>query len=300
MGVLAIWRYPVKAMLGELLDSVRVGLGGCDADRRWVVADRDTGERIANKRGPTDPRLRACRAELLDDGAAGEPPLRVTLPDREPPLRVTLPDGEAVAGREIEPALSELLGRRVRLEAADGPALGRFGATGAHHDLAPVHLIATSTLAYLRRMAPESDWDARRFRPNLLLDGGDAGGGFAEDALLGGRLRGSSGLTLTVGLPTPRCVVPTRAQPGLAADPGILRAAVERHRMDLGPAGRRGCVGAYAEVASAGHVRVGEWLAVDPPAVAIEAAIGSSMARVVERRRPQVHRSPQNPSECSG
>jgi uncharacterized protein YcbX len=34
MGVLAIWRYPVKAMLGELLDAVEVGPQGRTGDRR--------------------------------------------------------------------------------------------------------------------------------------------------------------------------------------------------------------------------------------------------------------------------
>jgi uncharacterized protein YcbX len=34
-------------------------------------------------------------------------------------------------------ALSELLGRRVRLERSDSRAEGRFASTGAHHDLAP-------------------------------------------------------------------------------------------------------------------------------------------------------------------
>ena len=252
MGVLAIWRYPVKAMLGELLDAVEIGPGGCTGDRRWVVVDADTGERIANKRGPTDPRLRACRAELLDGD------------HHELPLRVTLPDGDTLEGAEIEAALSALLERRVRLQEACTPALGRFGATGAHHDAAPVPLIARQTLAHLRALAPDADWDVRRFRPNLLLDAGDAAGGFAEDALLGGALRGASGLRLTVGLPTPRCVVPTRAQDGLPAAPRILRTLVERHRFDLGPFGRQGCVGAYAEVARAGRVRVGERLAVEP------------------------------------
>jgi uncharacterized protein YcbX len=63
-----------------------------------------------------------------------------------------------------------------------------------------------------------------------------------------------SGLELTVGLPTPRCVVPTRAQDGLPADPGILRTLVERHRIDFGPVGRQGCAGAYAEVARTGRL----------------------------------------------
>src|SRR6185312_11796656 len=142
MGVLAIWRYPVKAMLGELLDAVAIGGRGCEGDRRWVVVDARTGERIANKRGPTDPRLRACRAELLDDRGG------------HPSLRVTLPDGSALVGAEIEAALSELLERSVRLERSVAPADGRFGTTGAYHDLAPIHLVTTGTLAHLRAVAP--------------------------------------------------------------------------------------------------------------------------------------------------
>jgi uncharacterized protein YcbX len=117
----------------------------------------------------------------------------------------------------------------------------------------------------------------RRFRPNLLLDDGAAPAAFAEDALVGGTLRGPSGLELTVALPTPRCVVPTRAQEGLPADPGILRTLVRQHRIDLGPFGRQGCVGAYAEVARAGRIGVGETFAVEapprPPAAAIRAGL---------------------------
>jgi uncharacterized protein len=271
MGVLAIWRYPVKAMLGELLDAVAIGARGCAGDRRWIVVDAVTGERIANKRGPTDPRLRACRAELLDGC------------DERPPLRITLPDGSTLEGAAIEAALGELLERRVRLERSDAPADGRFGTTGAFHDLAPIHLITTGTLAQLRAVAPESDWDVRRFRPNLVLDNGPDGEPFAEDALLGGRLQAASGLELTVGLPTPRCVVPTRAQDGLPADPGILRTLVERHRIDLDPFGRQGCAGAYAEVASAGRLRTGERLEFRPGDLAPRAAIDRAVTRLREQ-----------------
>jgi uncharacterized protein YcbX len=265
MGVLAIWRYPIKAMLGELLEAVAIGHRGCEGDRRWMVVDAMTGERIANKRGPTDPRLRACRAELLDAS------------DERPPLRITLPDGSTPEGGETEAALCELLERRVRLERSDAPADGRFVTTGAFHDLAPIHLITTGTLAHLRAVAPESDWDVRRFRPNLVLDDGPDGEPFTEDALLGGRLEAASGLELTVGLPTPRCVVPTRAQDGLPADPRILRTLVERHRIDLGPFGRQGCAGAYAEVARTGRLSTGDRLEVrrgdGPPGAAIASAV---------------------------
>ena len=231
MGVLAIWRYPVKAMLGELLRSVHVGRSGLEGDRRWVVADARTGERIANKRGPTDPRLRACRAEL--DGA-GE-------------LSVTLPDGTRAGGGDVAAALSELLERRVELVDGD-------------KDFAPLHLMTTRSLAHMRRAAPESDWDARRFRPNLLLDDGQDGG-LSEPDLIGAELR-RGGLRLDVELPTPRCVVPTRAREELPRDPAVLRRIVRESRWDLGPVGRQPCLGTYASVTAPGDLRVGDRLAV--------------------------------------
>lgn len=66
MSVLAIWRYPIKAMLGEFIESVEVGLGGLAGDRRWIVAEVATGRRIANQRGPTDD-----RAAGISDPSAG-------------------------------------------------------------------------------------------------------------------------------------------------------------------------------------------------------------------------------------
>jgi uncharacterized protein YcbX len=270
MGVAGIWRYPIKAMLGERLEDVEIGPRGCEGDRRWIVVDAVSGEQIANKRGPTDPRLRACRAELLDAG------------DQHSPLRVTLPDASRHEGAAIEAALSELLERRVRLERSDTPADGRFVTTGAFHDLAPIHLITTGTLAHLRALAPGSDWDVRRFRPNLLLDTGSDAEAFEEDALLGSGLEAPSGLELRVGLPTPRCVVPTRAQDDLPADPGILRTLVERHRIDLGPFGRLGCAGAYAEIASAGRLRTGDRLELRRGDMAPRAAIDCAVTRLQE------------------
>ena len=267
---MALWRYPVKAMLGERLQAVDVGLGGLEGDRHWIVVDVNTGERIANKRGPTDPRLRSCRAELIDGF------------EEDPPLRVTLPDGDTREGPEVAAALSGLLERTVRLEASTSPALGRFADTGAHHDLAPIHLLAASTIERFRALAPDSVWDARRFRPNLVVDDGAAGDGFAEDALLGARLRGESGLELTVGLPTPRCVVPTRAHEELPADPAILRTIVREHRLDLGRFGRQGCVGAYAEVARQGSIRVGERLEVVPGSGPPEEGMRAVLARLAE------------------
>lgn len=267
MGVLAILRYPIKAMLGERLASAAITAGGVEGDREWVVVDRDTGERIANKRGPTDPRLRASRAELLPGGD----------------VRVTLPDGAAVSGRDVEPALSDLLERRVALRPCGDRAHGAFGAPGGHQDFAPVHLLTTRTLAHLRARHPEVAWDVRRFRPNLVLDDGDRPGAFTEDALVGRALTGPAGVRMTVGLPTPRCVVPNRAHEELPADPRVLRTLAADHRIDLGAFGRRPCAGAYAEVHRAGTIAVGDALAVEDAATAPADALRATVRRLEAR-----------------
>jgi uncharacterized protein YcbX len=261
MGVLAILRYPIKAMLGERVASAVITAGGVEGDREWVVVDRATGERIANKRGPTDPRLRATRAELLPGGG----------------VRVTLPDGSSAAGADIEPALSDLLERRVALQRCGDRSNGAFGAPGGHQDFAPIHLLTTGTLAHLSARHPEIAWDVRRFRPNLVLDDGGAPGAFTEDGLVGRALAGPAGVRMTVGLPAPRCVVPTRAHEELPADARVLRTLARDHRIDLGAFGRQPCAGAYAEVDEAGAVAVGDVLAVGEAATAPRAALRAAV-----------------------
>jgi uncharacterized protein YcbX len=268
MGVVAIWRYPIKAMLGETLARVRVTGGGLLGDRRWVVVDRQTGERIANKRGRTDARLRACRAELGTGDDAGS-------------LKVTLPSGQTAFGEEIDPALSDLLEVDVSLDERDDAA-PRLGAPAGHQDFAPLHLLTSETLAFLRTHAPASSWDARRFRANLLLGGGQRGG-FVEDRLIGSELRGSGGVRMRVAIPTPRCVVPTRASEELRADPNLLRVVAERHRVDLGPFGRAACLGAYADVISEGWVAVGERLEVVHGDLPPQQSLRATIADLVDR-----------------
>ena len=59
-------------------------------------------------------------------------------------------------------------------------------------------------------------WDPRRFRPNIVLEGHD------EDALVGRQVR-IGGVSLEVTKQIDRCVMVTRAQPGVEADLEVLR-----------------------------------------------------------------------------
>ena len=84
---------------------------------------------------------------------------------------MTLPGGsEALGAAAVIEALSDLLERQVVLAEHDVRG-DRFARTARHHDFAPVHVMTTGELERMRGVAPELDWDVRRFRPNVLLEG---------------------------------------------------------------------------------------------------------------------------------
>jgi hypothetical protein len=60
LGTIAeIWRYPVKSMAGESLQTCHLGPGGVYGDRAWAVRDEDKGEIRGAKKIP---RLLECAA----------------------------------------------------------------------------------------------------------------------------------------------------------------------------------------------------------------------------------------------
>ena len=48
--VAALWRYPVKSLGGELVDTVRVGPLGFAEDRQWAIVDVGTGNAASCRR----------------------------------------------------------------------------------------------------------------------------------------------------------------------------------------------------------------------------------------------------------
>jgi hypothetical protein len=109
VGVIrALWRYPVKSMRGEELDTVEVGAVGFIGDRAYALRDRQTGKIASAKHPKLWPNLLTCRAGFV--GA--------TRPDeRLPPVRIELGDGEAVLSDapDGDAVLSRFFGREVEL-----------------------------------------------------------------------------------------------------------------------------------------------------------------------------------------
>ncbi len=235
--VAELWRYPVKSLQGERLDSVLIDGGGLEGDRRFAIFDVATGFGLTARRFPA---LLFAAARLLDDDA----------------VEITLPDGSLATDND---ALSEWLGRPVELRSASAPAARRYenvidfereptsdwtqfeGAPGAFHDSAEsrVSLVSTATIGA---------WDQRRFRSNVLLDGE------GEDAIVGASvLLGDA--VLKVGARIQRCVMTTREQPGgIDRDLGVLRTIARE---------RDGRLAVGARVRRPGVVRIGDALRVD-------------------------------------
>lgn len=277
--VAGMWRYPVKSMLGEQLDTTTIGERGLAGDRAYALLDVETGN-IASAKNPRRwGMLFECRAEYLD---APDPT------GDAPAVRMTLPDGTIVRSddHDVDDVLSRALGRAVHLttqapakvmisqyvpvvegapdERSDTVSVGQIALlapSGTFFDAAPLHVVTTASLAALSAAYPSGQFDALRFRPNLLIDAGDARG-FVENAWVGRELRVGSEVGLDVVLSAPRCVMTTLAQGELPADKGILQTIARENRFEIRGLGPSSCVGVYGLVTATGSVALGHEVAI--------------------------------------
>jgi MOSC domain-containing protein len=224
--VAELWRYPVKSLLGEQLQEVQVEERGVVGDRLYAVTDRH-GKLGSGKTSRRFRRLDGLFDLRARDG--GERPI------------VTLPDGRelSVGDAELDAFLSKRYGDQLRVLRED---------CVPHHDAAPLHLLTTSSVRWLGTKIPASQIDARRFRPNVLLE--TSGDTLVEDAWVGRRLA-LGGVIIRVLERTERCVMTTNAQSELPKDPAVLRAVTEFNDV---------CLGINASVERGGIVRLGDSL----------------------------------------
>ena len=244
MELIGLWRYPVKSLQGEPLEAAVVARDGLVGDRQWGIRDQATGRILTARRRP----------ELLSAAATYDSDLPV----------ITLPDGRVVRGPGLgtDSLLSQWLRTPVSLvssaQAQGGRAEFFADATddsseavewtmpvGRYVDAAPALVLTTASLRTAAALHPEGVWDARRFRPNVLIEAD--GATWLEDQWVGQPLR-LGDVTLLPTEPCMRCTMVTRAQPGLDADVEVFRTLARRHR---------GHFGVWSDVIEEGEVRIG-------------------------------------------
>ncbi|MDJ0769941.1 MAG: MOSC N-terminal beta barrel domain-containing protein [Ilumatobacter sp.] len=225
LTVSEIWRFPVKSLGGEQLDAADVDELGIAGDRQWGLYDPATGMVLTARREPDllflSSRLDGGRPVITDEHGA------------------VLADDAALSAR---------LGRPVELRAAsDGP--GTFenpmdvdneadwmqwqSSGGTFHDgRSKISLVSRASLG---------EWDRRRFRINLILDGS------GEETLAGDVTVGAA--RLSIRKPIDRCIMISRAQPGIDKDLSVLKRVIKERDNKLG-------IGAV--VTSPGAIAVGD------------------------------------------
>ena len=259
-SVISLWRYPVKSMMGEELNSSYITERGLIGDRAYALVDQETGK-VASAKNPRK------WGKLFDFRATFEqqPQTIGQIPD----VRIALPDGTFVSSdHDIDPTLSKVLGREVRLMRAslEKPSYEEYWPDieglaqrekvtdeamppQTFFDLAVIHLLTTSTINRLRELYPEGRFEVRRFRPNIVVESASGEKDFIENLWVGKKLTIGEEILLKVTGPCTRCVMATLPQGDLPKDLGILRTAAKYNQVN---------VGVYASVHRGGTVRRGD------------------------------------------
>ena len=296
-AVAGLWRFPVKSMRGERLEQAELTESGLVGDRAYALIDANTGKVVSAKSVRLFPGLFGCRAAFVEPPRSG---------DELPPVRIALPDGTSVTSdsSDVDRVLSAYFRRDVTLarDAPDDFTIDQYHPdvedvdpagyrdtvveqklgsaffaqaglasplpAGSFLDLFPVSVMTTSTLEQLNELQPQSRFDQRRFRMNVIVDTKE--GGFVENNWIDHELAIGDAVRLGVALPDPRCVMTSLAQEELPKDTDVLRTLTRHNRVQVGAAGLFPCAGVYAVVEAPGTLRVGDRVAL--PASGVNSA----------------------------
>jgi uncharacterized protein YcbX len=229
--VSAVFRYPIKSMAGERLDSAQLGWRGVEGDRRFAfrrLADRGAFPFLTASRLP----------ELLlyqpvgRQDAAGEPL----------PTHVRTPDGREY-GLTDEALRKEIATRH-------GADVELLQLRQGIFDEAAVSAIALGTIRGIAREAGIDD-DVRRFRPNVVINTKGARP-FEEDRWVGKVLEfgpDGTGPAVSVTLRDLRCVMVNLDPDTAEANAGVMKTVVRLND---------NYAGVYGTVVRTGELRVGQ------------------------------------------
>ena len=275
--VKSIWRYPVKGMGGEGLEIGHLRQNGLDGDRIFAVCDTDRGEIQSCKFRPN---LLLCQAKTKSSNNAKLSTIDIYFPDgslksSDDPLihqKLTELLGKNSTLEPLREAQDKTFFRRHRnddhtwLEELNATFEREAGEPGPNFSdlptsfkenvctpgtfflVTPFHFITTASLRFLKSLNPSSDWNERRFRPNLVIECDPKFEGLLEKNWIGKQVK-IGNATINCIDETIRCGAITKSQLGLLQDKTMLRTIVKDANQ---------YVGAYGTVFSEGHISVGD------------------------------------------
>ncbi|KAB0569613.1 MOSC domain-containing protein [Pseudomonas palleroniana] len=211
----ALYRYPLKSGKAEVLQRIGLDKLGLEGDRRWMLVDEASGRFLTQRAVAKMSQLSALwnAAGGLTLSTPGFASLEVALPGSDAELRgvtiwrdtLRVPD----AGDAAAAWVSEFIGKPTRLvqmplarARTTEAGFGNDDDQVAFADGYPLLLIGQGSLDDLSRHVGRP-MEMLRFRPNLVIEGGEA---FAEDGWK--RLR-IGDIELRVVKPCSRCILTT-------------------------------------------------------------------------------------------
>jgi uncharacterized protein YcbX len=225
-----LYRYPVKSMAGEPLESANLGWHGLEGDRRLALRRLDDRSGMPWLTAGKLPELLLFTPHGLD-GADGGLPTHVRTPDGQ-----DLP----VFGEELAAQIERRHGAPVQMTHL------RHGI----YDEACVSVIASDTVRGIGRLSGRS-LDPLQFRPNVVI-GLLHPGAFEEDSWVGGLLsfgEGDEAPAIAVTMRDVRCGMvnldPCSARPA----PEVMKAIVRANDNNAG---------VYGTVTRTGRLAVGQ------------------------------------------
>lgn len=227
----AIFRYPVKSMRGEALDTATLGWHGIEGDRRLAFRRLDDPGGFPWLSATKLPQLILFTPQPGEDGNRDELPSRVLTP-------------EGAALPLFGDSLAADVGRRCRIP------VQMMHLRNGMFDEASISVITSGTVREVCRLA-ELNPDVRRFRPNIVVHSA-LEGGFDEDAWLGGTLAfGETGSAPTIGVTQRdiRCAMMNFDPDDASTAPDVLKTVVRVHD---------NTAGIYATVTRTGRLEVGQ------------------------------------------
>ena len=228
--VVGCYRYLVKSMAAQPLAEAQVGWHGIEYDRRYAFRRVDATGGFPWLTATRFPALIRYRPECDADADPSVPG----------DVRVTTPDGETFV--LDDPALAR------RISTAYGHEVELMQLDRGTFDEASLSLISTRTIAAIAHDTG-SGLDARRFRPNLVVEvHGDVHP--SEDGWLGERLAigTAGGPAIVITQRDARCSMINLDPETGASDPHVLKSVVQQ---------RENFAGVYGVVVRPGGLRIG-------------------------------------------
>jgi len=230
-NIKSIYRYPIKSMGGEELETAELRWHGIDGDRRYafVRPGHMSGVPwlIASKLAD----LVTYRARIVE-----------TKPDGLPTVRVQTPDSLdlAVDSEELRRHISAKYGSDVTV----------MGINNGIFDDSPISVISTTTINKVEAESGRT-LDPRRFRPNILIE--PVGGAPVDESSWIGKTvyfgNNAQSPAVLITIHDIRCSMVNLDPETAAKDPRVLKTIAESHNT---------CAGVYATVLKIGTLSVGE------------------------------------------